>query len=301
MKIGYLGLGNMGAPMACNLAKAGCDVMAYDIDEEKIGPVAEAGAKRGSSAEEVAARSEILFTSLPEPRHVEAAMPPLFEAMPSGSVWVDLTTNSRELLKQLAEQAEGRGIATVEAPLTGAVDGARRGRLTFFVGGEGEPVERVMPLFRIMGKPILCGPIGCGNVVKLASNQIWFINAAAMSEALIMGKKAGVDLRVLWEGMQSSVGDTFVLRHDAPSVFAGHYDPSFTLGLCLKDLRLIRELAEETGTKIDVTRQAEEKFMRATERYGKDEPELLVSKLDEEDSGADLRLDGDWPKHWEAE
>ncbi len=121
-----------------------------------------------------------------------------------------------------------------------------------------------------------------------------------MGEAFVLGKKAGVDLAVLWEALKSSVGDTFVMRHDAPSVFAGHYDPSFSLALCCKDLRLLEELGEETGSQIDLTLLAREKFEAAMSRYGPESAELLVCKDIEEASGTDLRLEGDWPKHWEA-
>jgi 3-hydroxyisobutyrate dehydrogenase len=248
LKIGYIGLGNMGGPMATNLVQAGCDVAVYDLDPAKVERLVAAGAWAGTSGPDIAARVDILFTSLPEPRHVAAALPPLLAVMRAGAIWVDLTTNDRGLVLQLAEEARSREVAVVEAPVTGAVDGARKGKLTFFVGGDPATVERVRPYFEIMGKVVACGPLGTGNVVKLITNQIWFINAAAIGEGLVLGKKAGVDLLVLWEALKNSVGDTFVVRHDVPSIFDGHYDPSFSLDLCCKDLRLLKDLGEETGT-----------------------------------------------------
>ena len=300
MKIGYIGLGNMGGPMAANLVKAGCDVVVYDLEQHKVEPIAALGATAAHDGEEVAVQVDILFTSLPEPRHVAAAVPALLEAMPAGSVWVDLTTNDRELLLRLAESAKAREIDVVEAPVTGAVDGARLGKLTFFVGGDKETVERVRPYLEIMGKVVECGPLGKGNVVKLITNQIWFINAAAIGEALVLGKKAGVDLLVLWDALQNSVGDTFVVRHDVPSIFDGHYDPSFSLDLCCKDLRLLKELGEQTGTQMDLTLLARAKFKEARATFGGDAAELLVCKLVEEASQTDLRVEGDWIRHWEV-
>jgi len=188
----------------------------------------------------------------------------------------------------------------LEAPVTGAVDGARLGKLTFFVGGDTDVIERVRPYFEIMGKLIVCGPIGTGNVVKLITNQIWFINAAAIGEGLVLGKKAGIDLAVVWEAMKNSVGDTFVARHDAPSIFSGDYDPSFSLALCCKDLRLLKELGEELETQMDMTLLARDKFEEAKETFGGDAAELHVCKLVEDASNTDLRLDGDWTKHWEV-
>ncbi len=300
MRIGYIGLGNMGGPMAANLVKAGCDVLIYDLEKTKVDQYVACGATAGVSGEDVAARVDILFTSLPEPRHVEAAIPSLLDVMQPGSIWVDLTTNSRDLVKSLAAQAAKKNILALEAPVTGAVDGARLGKLTFFVGGDTDVIERVRPYFEIMGKLIICGPIGTGNVVKLITNQIWFINAAAIGEGLVLGKKAGIDLAVVWEAMKNSVGDTFVARHDAPSIFSGDYDPSFSLALCCKDLRLLKELGEELETQMDMTLLARDKFEEAKETFGGDAAELHVCKLVEDASNTDLRLDGDWTKHWEV-
>lgn len=300
MRIGYIGLGNMGGPMATNLVKAGCDVLVYDLDKVKVDHYAACGATAGISGEDIAAQVDILFTSLPEPQHVKAAVPGLLDVMQPGAIWVDLTTNDRDLVESLAAQAAERNVSVLESPVTGAVDGARLGKLTFFVGGDTEVIERVRPYFEIMGKLIICGPIGTGNVVKLITNQIWFINAAAIGEGLVLGKKAGVDLAVVWDAMKNSVGDTFVARHDAPSIFAGHYDPSFSLALCCKDLRLLKELGQQLGTQMDMTLLAQEKFEEAKETFGGDAAELLVCKLVEDASDTDLRLDGDWTKHWEV-
>ncbi len=300
MRIGYIGLGSMGGPMARNLAKAGVDITVYDLDAAKIEVAVAAGAKAAASGAAVAAASDILFTSLPEPRHVAATVPPLIDVMPEGSVWVDLTTDDLHLVRQIAEQAAARGVAVLEAPVTGAVDGARLGRLTFFVGGDAALVERVRPYFEIMGTPIACGALGTGNVTKLITNQIWFVNAIATGEALVLGKKAGVDPLVVWDALKHSVGDTWVVRHDVPSIFAGHYDPSFTLDLCCKDLRLLDEIGEATGTTMDMTRLARAKFEAARSEFGGSSAELLVVKQIEDASGTDLRVAGDWVPPWEA-
>lgn len=286
--------------MATNLVKSGCDVVVYDLEQTKMDQAVACGETAVASGEAVAAQVDILFTSLPEPRHVAATVPALIDTMSVGSVWVDLTTNDRDLLLKLAQKASVRDVSVVEAPVTGAVDGARLGKLTFFVGGDKETIERVRPYFEIMGKLVECGPLGTGNVVKLITNQIWFINAAAIGEGLVLGKKAGVDLLVLWEALKKSVGDTFVVRHDVPSIFAGHYDPSFSLNLCCKDLRLLKELGEQTNTQMDMTLLAKEKFEEARTTFGGNAAELLVCKLVEDASETDLRVDGAWIKHWEV-
>jgi len=200
---------------------------------------------------------------------------------------------------ELAQRAEARQVSVLDALVTGAIDGARRGTLTIFVGGSGPVLEQVRPYLELLGRIIVCGPLGNGTVVKLVTNQIWFINAAAIGEALVLGKKAGVELTVLWDALKNSVGDTFVARHDVPSIFAGHYDPSFTLDLCCKDLGLIVALSEATQTQAPMTAQAKDRFEAARKAFGGDQAELLVCKLIEDASGVDLRVQGDWPKHWE--
>jgi 3-hydroxyisobutyrate dehydrogenase-like beta-hydroxyacid dehydrogenase len=299
MRLGFIGLGSMGAAMARNLVNAGHDLTVYDLDPGRVEDLARSGARPGTSGQDVAGAVEVLFTSLPGPRQAAAAMPGLIDALRPGATWVDMTTNDRGLVLELAQRAEARQVSVLDAPVTGAIDGARRGTLTIFVGGSGPVLEQVRPYLELLGRIIVCGPLGNGTVVKLVTNQIWFINAAAIGEALVLGKKAGVELTVLWDALKNSVGDTFVARHDVPSIFAGHYDPSFTLDLCCKDLGLIVALAEATQTQAPMTARAKDRFEAARKAFGGDQAELLVCKLIEDASGVDLRVQGDWPKHWE--
>ncbi|NNE96024.1 MAG: NAD(P)-dependent oxidoreductase, partial [Acidimicrobiales bacterium] len=168
-RIGFIGLGNMGGPMCRRLLEAGYDVTAFDIDDRALAVAVEAGATPGSSAVEIAADVDLLLTSLPRPDHVEAVMggaDGALAAMQPGSIWVDLTTNRTTLLDELAAAAPD-GVAVVDSPVTGAVDGARTGNLTLFLGGNSDSVARVKPVLEHMGLVIECGPRGTGNVTKL--------------------------------------------------------------------------------------------------------------------------------------
>lgn len=299
-KIGFIGLGNMGKPMCLRLLAAGYDVTAFDLIDEPLAEVAAAGATAASSAAEVAATADVLLTSLPRPDHVEAVMVDAgaLAALRPGASWVDLTTNRRELVQRLADEAPD-GVTVADSPLTGAVDGARNGRLTLFIGGDDATVARATPILGHLGRVIACGPLGTGNVVKLVTNQLWFIAAAAIGEGFALGMDNGVELSVLWDAITDSVGDSFVARHDAPSIFAGHYDPSFTLDLCIKDLSLIGELAASLSTDLPMTETASATFARAAERYGADVGELHVARRIEDDTGLSFHLDGDWTPPWE--
>lgn len=299
--VGFVGLGTMGGPMCARLARAGHRVQAFDLSAEALDSAAVSGAHATGSAADAAAGVDVLLTSLPAPQHVEAVMcdSGALAALSPGAVWVDLTTSRPELIRRLADEAPD-GVAVVDSPVTGAVDGARNGTLTMFASGETATIEQVRPLLERLGRVIACGDLGSGCVVKLVTNQLWFIGAAALAEGLAVGVRNGVELGDLWEAIKDSVADSFVARHDAPSIFAGHYDPSFSLGLCMKDLGLLAELEETVGADLPMTEAARAAFARATERYGAEAAELHVARRIEDDAGLSLRLDGDWIPHWEA-
>lgn len=299
--IGFIGLGNMGNPMAKRLMLAGYPVICHDINPDAMADVVAAGAAAAESAAHAAAHSSIFCTSLPRPDHVMAVMggdDGALAALREGSVWVDLTTNRGNLVRRLADMAPA-GVKVVDSPVTGAVDGARSGKLTLFLGGDRDAVNAVQPVLDNLGLTIRCGPLGTGNVVKLVTNQLWFIHAAAIGEGFAVGMANGVDLETLWYAIKESVGDSFVARHDAPSIFAGHYDPSFTLDLCLKDLGLTSELAQNVGTDLPMTEAAHQTFNRAAEIYGTGAGELHVARRIEDEAGLSYRLEGDWVPHWE--
>lgn len=286
----------------CNrLVHAGYPVYAFDINASALDKAVAIGAVAVASATECAEKSDIFLTSLPRPDHVNAVMSGpqgALAAMRSGSVWVDLSTNRQELVESLAKSAPS-GVSVVDCPVTGAVDGARNGKLTLFIGGDQQVVERVRPILANLGMVIHCGPRGTGNVVKLVTNQLWFIAAAAIGEGFAVGIGNGVELGTLWHAIKESVGDSFVARHDAPSIFAGHYDPSFTLDLCMKDLNLIGELQQNIGATLPMTDAARGAFEVARKRYGSQAAELHVAKRIEDDAKISMRLSGDWTPPWE--
>ena len=304
--IGFIGLGTMGGPMCARLAAAAHSVRAFDLSTDALDAAVAAGADAAISAVDAATGADVLFTSLPAPADVEAVMAPgdddgdgALAALASGSIWVDLTTSRPDLIRRLASEAPD-GVHVVDSPVTGAVDGARNGALALFAGGDRSTIERVRPVLEHLGSVIECGVLGTGCVVKLVTNQLWFVGAAALGEALAVGVANGVQLGDLWEAIKHSVADSFVARHDAPSIFAGHYDPSFSLALCVKDLSLLAELEESVGADLPITAAARDAFERAAERYGLDAPELSVARRIEDDADLSLRLDGDWVPHWEA-
>ena len=301
MEVGFIGLGNMGLPMCKRLLAAQVHVKVFDINPGVVSLAADHGATASKSVAECASQVDVFFTSLPRPEHVEKVMvdSDALQNLKSGAIWIDLTTNRKELVIELASKAP-QGVSVLDSPVTGAVDGARNGRLTLFVGGDKFSFDRVSPLLANLGKAIHCGSLGSGNVVKLVTNQLWFIAAAAIGEGFATGIANGVELGTLWGAIKESVGDSFVVRHDAPSIFAGHYDPSFSLELCLKDLGLISELGQQVDADLPMTAAAISAFTVARDRYGANAAELHVAKRIEDDAKITMRLDGNWTPPWEA-
>ena len=287
--------------MCKRLLNAGMTVKVFDINAANLKNACDAGAVASKSAEECASTADILLTSLPGPENVRSVMidSGALQSLRPNSIWVDLTTNNKDFVIELTQLAP-KGVSVLDSPVTGAVDGARNGKLTLFVGGDIATLDKVRPILVNLGKIVHCGKLGTGNVVKLVTNQLWFIGAAAIGEGFATGIANGVELETLWNSIKESVGDSFVARHDAPSIFAGHYDPSFSLDLCLKDLGLISELNRNVNAELPMTEAATMAFGVAHKRYGANAAELHVAKRIEDDAQISMRLAGDWKPHWES-
>lgn len=303
MKVGFVGLGTMGRNAALNLRRAGFPLVVYDIRPEATAPLAERGAAVARSPAEVLQRSDVVVTMVFGPKEVAQVLrgaDGFLSADCAGKYWIDMTTSSPKLMRELAAEFRARDGHPVDAPVTGSVDAAIRGDMPMFVGGEDADVEHVRPVIEAMGQLRKVGSYGNGYVAKLVNNQLWKIHAAAIGEAMVTAKLAGLDPAVWWEVMKGGAADSFVMQHDVPSIFAGHYDPSFPIALCLKDLNLIEELMASVGTRNELTRATHDRFKEAGARYGMAAGEMTVCKVIEDDAGIDLRVAGNWVKPWEV-
>lgn len=289
----FVGVGNMGNPMVANLLRAGYAVEVFDVHPEKAANLLDLGATWAEDLAHGAARAELVITSLPAPPQVEdvyfGAQGLLAHARP-GATLIDTTTSSVEMARRLDAEARARQLHFIEAPLTNAIDGAARGELAFFVGGDRACFEQHLPIFELLGSDIFfVGDPGNGAITKLITNLLWFINAASIGEGLMLAARAEIPLETVWEAIKASAGDSWVAQHDVPSIFAGHYDPSFSLDLCCKDLRLVHEIADAQGVPLTMGSLARSLFEKARETYGGDAPELSVVRLLEEEVGLLLR------------
>jgi 3-hydroxyisobutyrate dehydrogenase len=289
----FIGVGNMGNPMAANLLKAGYALTVHDVSWEKAQNLLSLGAVWADSIAAGCANADVVMASLPGPPQVREVMlgehGVLAHAKPGASI-IDTSTSSVELVQELVALAHSKGLGFLEAPVTNAVDMAALGRLSIFVGGEQALFEQHKALFEVIGEKIFhVGAPGNGATIKLLTNLLWFVSAAAIGEGLMLGAKAGIPLHTVWEAIKSSAGNSWVAEHDVPSIFAGHYDPSFSLALCCKDLGLINQIARNQGYELPMGSKAQALFQEAMQTYGPDAAELHVVKLLEERVGHLLR------------
>lgn len=241
MNIGFIGLGIMGKPMAKNLIKAGHKLVAYDIVAAAVEEVAAAGAARGVSSKDVASRTELIVTMLPDGPEVEQAVlgaEGVLEGARAGATVVDMSSISPLVSQKVAAECAARGVEFVDAPVSGGEPKAIDGTLAIMAGGKPEVFEKVAPVLRAMGSSVtLTGPVGAGNVTKLANQIIVACNIAAMGEALVLATKAGLDPEVVFNAIKGGLAGSTVLNAKAPMVMARNFKPGFRIRLHQKDLR----------------------------------------------------------------
>ncbi len=247
--IGFIGLGNMGGPMACNLVKGGHQVTAFDLSATALDTVAEAGAKKAGSAQEAAQGADVVISMLPAGQHVEALYlgdDGLLSTLNAGTLVIDSSTIAPETSRKVGAEAEQRGLSFLDAPVSGGVGGAKAGALTFICGGTDATFDRARPVLEAMGKNIFhAGESGAGQVAKVCNNMLLAILMSGTSEALALGVKNGLDPKVLSDIMRQSSGGNWALNvyNPWPGVMenvpaSNNYQGGFLVDLMTKDLGL---------------------------------------------------------------
>ncbi len=297
-RLGFIGTGNMGRHMAGHLLATGYRLTVNDARREAAAGLERGGAGWAESAAELAEASDIVFTSLPGPPDVDAVSlgeSGVLAHLPDGGILVDLSTNSPTAIRKLAAAGAERGIAVLDAPVSGGVFGAESGRLAVMVGGDRAAFDRCKPMLDAIGDHVVyCGASGTGSATKLVNNMISLSLNMLLGEALALGVKAGVDLGTLVDVVQSSSGATWKLGNNYPKfLFKGNFEPGFALDLGAKDLRLGTSLAKELGMPLDLANLVEQRFVEAQARgWGRLHADVVV-KLIEERTGVELRLPAD--------
>ena len=251
MKIGFIGLGIMGRPMALNLVKAGFSLTVFNRTGSKTEPLAAAGAAVADSPAEVARASDVVITIVSDTPDVESVLfgsDGLFHGAGSGKVVVDMSTISPEATVEFARRLTEKGCEMLDAPVSGGEKGAIEGTLSIMVGGKREVFERCLPLFNAMGNTIAyTGQSGNGQKTKLVNQIICATNIVSMVEGLRFARLAGLDMETTLKLVSSGAAASWMLSNLAPRILAGDFAPGFMIKLQQKDLRLVRELLQKTG------------------------------------------------------
>ncbi|MCK4344127.1 MAG: NAD-binding protein, partial [Bacteroidales bacterium] len=236
-KIGFIGIGIMGKPMAKNLLDAGYSLIAYDINKDALEEMVTYGAEKGSSCQEVASLCDVIITMLPNSPDVKKAIlgkKGIIDGLHAGQILIDMSSISPLVTQEIAKELYAKGVEMLDAPVSGGQEKAQSGTLAIMVGGKEEIFKKLKDILEIMGKPTLVGDIGAGQTTKLVNQVIVAINIAAVAEGLLLGKKAGVDPKRIFEAVRGGLAGSQCLTDKAPRMFQGKYEPGFRIKLHVK-------------------------------------------------------------------
>lgn len=293
MRLGFIGVGNMGKPMATNLLKANHQLAIYDINSKPLEELAKLGAVAKDKPSEIPPSAEMIFLSLPShivSEEVMLGVDGVVSTLQKGQIVVDMTTSLPSVSRKIAEKVKAKGADFLDASVSGGPDGAAAQTLTFMVGGEASVLEKVRGLLETLGKRIFyIGPHGSGNTMKLVNNLIGITNTACFMEGLILGTKAGINPATLFEVITSCSGNSYAFQKKAPRVLDGNFKALFSLDLEYKDLYLGTMLAEELKSPIFLGSVARQLFEMARARGLGSEDNIALIKVFEELSNIQVR------------
>ena len=296
MRVGFIGLGHLGGHLAMNLVRAGFDVTVHDLEPDRAAALLDAGAAWSAGPRELAGRSETVITCLPSPAAVTAVMEGddgVLAGLRAGGTWIDTSTSDQQVTARIATLAEGQEVAVLEAPVTGGVHLAASGEITVIAGGDPAVFERHREVLSALGGRVFyVGPLGNATTIKVVTNMLAFAHLVAAGEALMLLKRAGLDLAPAYEVLLASSGTSFVLETEGRLILNGSYDIGFTIDLALKDLGFARALGETLEVPLELEALVERAFERARDVYGGSAWSTMVVKLLEDATATDLRAPG---------
>jgi len=259
-KIGFIGLGIMGKPMSKNLLKAGYPLVVYDIVAETVDEVVKAGAEKGTSPKDVAAKSDAIITMLPNSPHVKEVVlgkNGIIETMRPGSILIDMSSIAPLVSREVAAALAAKKIRMLDAPVSGGEPKAIDATLSIMVGGNRADFDEYLPILKTMGASVvLCGEIGAGNVTKLANQIVVAANIAAVSEALVLATKAGVNPDLVFQAIRGGLAGSTVMDAKSPMMLDRNFKPGFRINLHIKDLNNVLDTAKGISAPTPLTEEA---------------------------------------------
>ncbi len=296
MKIGFIGLGNVGGKLAGTLVRNGHDVTVLDLDADKLSQFEALGAKIGDSPKAMMQDCGIVVTCLPRP-DISAAVVEgpegLLEGMSEGDIWLEMSTTDATEVQRLAEQVAAAGGSAVDCPVSGGCHRAATGNISIFAGCDREVFDRVLPFLTTMGRRVLhTGPVGSASILKVITNYLATANLVSCAEALTVAKAAGMDLATSYEAIRISSGTSFVHETESQVILNGSRDISFTMDLVAKDIGLFQDVADRAEVPLDLSQVLIDIFADGIARYGERELSPNIIRRLEDATGLDITAPG---------
>lgn len=293
MRVGFIGLGNVGAKLAGSLLRNGHDLWVHDLDDALIQGFVDCGAMAASSPAELMRECEAVVTCLPSPAACNAVVSAMIPEVTDGKIWMEMSTTDAEEVKRLAALVEARGGAAVECPVSGGCHRAATGNISIFAGCDRATFERVLPLLTTLGRRVLhTGPIGSASLLKVMTNYLATANLLTCCEALVTMKAAGLDLSTTYEAIKISSGTSFVHETESQMILNGCRDINFTMDLVKKDIGLFQEIAERHEVPLEISPLMISIFEDGIARFGeRAQSDDIIRRL-EEATGLDITAPG---------
>ncbi|WP_133471856.1 NAD(P)-dependent oxidoreductase [Paraglaciecola marina] len=272
MKIGFIGLGNVGGKLAGSLLRNGCDLTVRDLNEEFVADFVSRGAKTANSPKEIAEQCDVIFTCLPSPAvcsHVMEADDGILAGLSEGKIWLEMSTTDEAEVRRIGALVSEKGALPVDCPVSGGCHRADTGNISIFAGCEREAFDKVLPILTIMGRRVLhTGALGSASTLKVVTNYLCTVHLAALAEALTVSKVMGMDMNVAYEAIKASSGNSFVHETESQVILNGSRDIGFTMDLVLKDVGLFDEVAKRANIPLELAPLMVDIFKDGEKRYG---------------------------------
>ena len=296
MKIGFIGLGNVGGKLAGSLIRNNFDVTVREIDESLTNEFKKLGAKIAKSPKELAEKSDLIITSLPSPEVSAEVMENedgVLNGLSENKIWLEMSTTDENEVKRLGNKVISKKAIPLDGPVSGGCHRAATGNIAIFVGGERKAFEKILPALTVMGRKVLhTGELGSASVLKVITNYLASVHLVALGEAWTVAKKSNLDLTKAFKGIAVSSGNSFVHETESQVILNGSYNINFTMDLVLKDTGLFDNLAKKLNAPLEISPKIVEIFKDGQKKYGSRAWSSMIVKRMEDINNIEFRADG---------
>ena len=296
MKVGFIGLGNVGGKLAGSLLRNNFDLTVRDLDKNLTQSFKDLGAKVANSAKELAEQVDLIITCLPSPKicaEVMEAEDGVINGLSENKIWLEMSTTDEAEIKRISKKIIAKKAISLDGPVSGGCHRAATGNIAIFVGGERKAFEKILPALTVMGRKILhTGELGSATVLKVITNYLASVHLVALGEAWTVAKKSNLDLAKAYKGIAVSSGNSFVHETESQVILNGSYNINFTMDLVLKDTGLFDDLAKKLGAPLEISPKVVEIFKDGQKKYGSRAWSSMIVKRMEDINNIDFRAEG---------